>query len=307
MDLMNQIGIAYKAGYLVQGNQLERCKTSNNLHVNNTVLQIRSDGKNSDISSLSKIYKGNIIFHLPSINPDLSNLKIVEDLVKKIKEVNSKLVSINSSNLSSDLFEWSTLDEQKKYFLNVVTSIATIASNKIEVAIENLKPNDIDSMFGSNISQITDIVVYSRRLLVKDFGFNEEEAEKYIGISFNIDNIDLQDDSESILNYFEVFNKAIKLVKISNLDNLNDVLDIIVEKKINVPICLQTTSELEEIKNEFEKFKNIIIEKNIENGIPIEKKVNIKRNNKGISNIIIITIITLTIIIVILMFIIKLQ
>lgn len=307
MDLMNQIGIAYKAGYLVQGNQLERCKTSNNLHANNTVLQIRSDGKNSDISSLSRIYKGNIIFHLPSINPDLSNLKIVEDLVKKIKETNSELVSINASNLSSDLFEWSTLDEQKKYFLNVVTSIATIASNKIEVAIENLKPNDVNSMFGSNISQITDIVVYSRRLLVKDFGFNEEDAEKYIGISLNIDNIDLKDDSESILNYFEVFNDAIKLIKISNLNKLNDVLDIILEKKANAPLFLQTTSELEEIKNEFEEFTNMIIEKSNENGITIEETINIKSNNKGLSNIIIITMIALTIIIVALMFIVKLK
>lgn len=307
MDLMNQIGISYKAGYLVQGNQVERCKTSAQLNVNNTLLQIRSDGKNSDISSLSKVYKGNIIFHLPSINPDLSNLKTVDNLVKKIKDSNGKIVSINASNLSSDLFEWSTLDEQKKYFLNIVTSIATIASNKVEVAIENLKPNDVNSMFGGNISQITDIIVYSRRLLIKDFGFNEEEAEKYIGVSINIDNIDLDDDSESILNYFEVFNNSIKLVKISNLNNLNDVLDIMIDKKCDCPLFLQTTSDLEEIKNEYDELKEIVTTKLNDNNISIEETINIKNNNKGLSNILIISMIILTIVIVVLMFINKLK
>lgn len=307
MDLINKIGISYKAGYLVQGNQIERCKTSTQLNVNNTLLQIRSDGKNSDISSLSKVYKGNIIYHLPSINPDLSNLKTVDSLVKKIKETNSNVVSINASNLSSDLFEWSTLDEQKKYFLNVVTSIATIASNKVEVAIENLKPNDVNSMFGSNISQITDIIVYARRLLIKDFGFNEEEAEKYIGVSINIDNINLEDDSESILNYFEVFNNAVKLVKISNLNNLNDLLDIMIDKKCDCPLFLQTTSDLDEIKNEYDELKNMVIDKLNDNNMSVEETINIKNDNKGISNILIISMILLTIVIVVLMFINKLK
>ena len=307
MDLINKIGISYKAGYLVQGNQIERCKTSTQLNVNNTLLQIRSDGKNSDISSLSKVYKGNIIYHLPSINPDLSNLKTVDSLVKKIKETNSKVVSINASNLSSDLFEWSTLDEQKKYFLNVVTSIATIASNKVQVAIENLKPNDVNSMFGSNISQITDIIVYARRLLIKDFGFNEEEAEKYIGVSINIDNINLEDDSESILNYFEVFNNAVKLVKISNLNNLNDLLDIMIDKKCDCPLFLQTTSDLDEIKNEYDELKNMVIDKLNDNNMSVEETINIKNDNKGISNILIISMILLTIVIVVLMFINKLK
>lgn len=307
MDLINKIGISYKAGYLVQGNQIERCKTSTQLNVNNTLLQIRSDGKNSDISSLSKVYKGDIIYHLPSINPDLSNLKTVDSLVKKIKETNSNVVSINASNLSSDLFEWSTLDEQKKYFLNVVTSIATIASNKVEVAIENLKPNDVNSMFGSNISQITDIIVYARRLLIKDFGFNEEEAEKYIGVSINIDNINLEDDSESILNYFEVFNNAVKLVKISNLNNLNDLLDIMIDKKCDCPLFLQTTSDLDEIKNEYDELKNMVIDKLNDNNMSVEETINIKNDNKGISNILIISMILLTIVIVVLMFINKLK
>ena len=227
--------------------------------------------------------------------------------LKYIKETNSNVVSINASNLSSDLFEWSTLDEQKKYFLNVVTSIATIASNKVEVAIENLKPNDVNSMFGSNISQITDIIVYARRLLIKDFGFNEEEAEKYIGVSINIDNINLEDDSESILNYFEVFNNTVKLVKISNLNNLNDLLDIMIDKKCDCPLFLQTTSDLDEIKNEYDELKNMVINKLNDNNMSVEETINIKSDNKGISNILIISMILLTIVIVVLMFINKLK
>ena len=89
------------------------------------------------------------------------------------------MITINASNLSLDLFEWSTLEEQKKYFLNIVTAIATLASNKIEVAIDNLKHNESNTMFGSDIAQVTDIIVYSRKMLVKDFGFKEDVAEIY--------------------------------------------------------------------------------------------------------------------------------
>lgn len=305
MNIKDRIGISYRAGYLVQGNQLERCKTSTNLKANYTELQIRTDGKDSDISSIIKSYEGNVIFRVPAINPDLSNLKLVNDLVKKVKDNDVKLISINATNLSSDLFEWSTLDEQKKYFLNIVTSIATLASNKIEVAIENLKSSDVDSMFGSNITQITDIIVYSRRLLIKDFGFKEEEAEKYIGVSLNIDNIDLSDESESILNYFEVFNKSIKLVKISDLEKLDVVLDHIVDNNYNIPILLQTSSELEEVKNEYLKLVSIVSKRCSESVSIFE--INNTNENKGVSNIIIITMIILTIVIVGLMFFIKLK
>ncbi len=295
---MNKLGISYNASYLVQGTQLERCKVSANLNLDYIELKIRSDGKDSNISSLSKAYKGNIIFNLPAINPDLSNLKVVNDLAKKIKN-NSNLITINASNLSLDLFEWSTLDEQKRYFLNIVTSISTIASNKIEVAIENLKSNDTNSMFGSNISQITDIIVYSRRLLVKDFGFTQEESENYIGLSLNIDNID---DNEKISDYFEIFNKSIKLIKISNKNQINKVLNILKEKKYEIPLLLETSSELEEIKKEYIEFENIVFKnKKVES-----KKVEVKKKDYNkISNIIIASMIILTIVIVILMFIIK--
>ena len=36
MDLIKNLGISYRAGYLVQGNQIERCNTSTSLNVLNT-------------------------------------------------------------------------------------------------------------------------------------------------------------------------------------------------------------------------------------------------------------------------------
>ena len=190
MNLEN-IGISYNASYLLQGNQIERCKKSIDLNAKVTELLLRTDKKDCDIDNIKKVYKGKVLFHVPAINPDLANLKSVNELVRTLSENGIKMITINASNLSLDLFEWSTLEEQKKYFLNIVTAIATLASNKIEVAIDNLKRNESNTMFGSDIAQVTDIIVYSRKMLVKDFGFKEDVAEKYIGLSLNLDNIDV--------------------------------------------------------------------------------------------------------------------
>ena len=307
MDLINNLGISYKAGYLVQGNQLERCNVSTSLNVLNTELKVRTDGKDSDIESIIKNYKGNLVFNLPSINPDLSNLDAVNALVRKMKENDIKMVTINASNLSLDLFEWSTLEEQKKYFLNIVTSIATIASNKIEVAIENLKPNDVESMFGSTMSQITDIIVYSRRLLVKDFGITEEMSEKYIGLSLNVDNVNITSESESLMNWLEIFGSYIKIVKISNTNNMAVILDTFKNRINNVLIFLQSKSDLDDVKKEYIELKEYVINYLTKEGLEIKEKKLPERKDRGFSNIIILSMIILTIIIVILMFIIKLK
>ena len=308
MDLLNRIGISYKASYLVQGNQIERCNISKNLGVLNTELMLRTDGKDSNIDKILSSYKGNIIFHLPGINPDLSNLDTTNELVRKLKSKKVKLITIPASNLSCDLFEWSTLEEQKKYFLNIVTALATLASNKIEVAIENLNPNDKECKFGSNMNQITDIIVYTRRLLVKDFGFREDDAEKYVGISLNIDNINTIENKNTLLNYFEVFNNNIKLIKIGNIDNLDLLLDVFKEFDNNNLIFMETKSELDDIKKEYkiltqkieEYYGSEIIKQND------KKKQKIKKeNNNGFSNILILAMVLLTIVIVVLMFIVR--
>ena len=305
MDLLNNLGISYKANYLIQGNQIERCNVSNKLNVLNTELMLRTDGKDSNIDNILKNYRGNIIFHLPAINPDLSNLDVVNNVARALKGHNIKLITIDASNLLLDLFEWSTNEEQKKYFLNMVTAIATIASNKIGVAIQNLKPNDEEPKFGSNVSQITDLMVYSKRLLVKDFGIKEDEADKLIGISLNIDNINLVDERESILNYLEVFNDYIRCIKMNDLSHLDEVLDFISDK--DIPLFMQTKSDLDEIEKEYKVFQDNIIDYMNKKGINVVKPKKQQKNNNGFSNIIIYTMIVLTIVIIVLMFIVKLR
>ena len=306
MNLLDNLGISYKAGYLIQGNQIERCNISKLLKVKNTELMIRTDGKDSNIDNILKNYKGNIIFHLPAINPDLSNLDLVNKVVKELKKNNVKLITIDASNLSSDLFEWSTMEEQKGYFLNIVTAIATLASNKVEVAIQNLKSNDDESKFGCEISQLTDILVYSKKLLVKDFGIKEEDTDKYIGISLNIDNIQMINDKDNISNYLEIFNDNIKCIKVNNRNNLDYILDYVSDK--DIPLFMQTKNDLEEIKDEYEEFKKYIKEYMNKKGIQDVENTDIDiKDNKGYSSIIIYTMIVLTIIIVCLMFYIKLK
>ena len=314
MDLLNNLGISYMAGYLIQGNQLERLHTSTALNVKNTMLQVRTDGKDSNIDNIVRKYKENIVFHLPSINSDLSNLDLVNNVVKKIKQNNLKLVTVNASNLSFDLFDFSTLDEQKKYFLNIVTSIATLASNKIEVAIENMPSNNEESMFGKNMSQITDIIIYSRKMLVNDFGLKEDEAEKYVGLSLNIDNIDVTKKEDNIRNYFEVFNKYIMAVKMSNTEYLDLTLDLILSNNVDAPLFMVSKDDLDELKFEYELFKEKTEDYLKDRGLlkeedkkTKEKKLKKEIDNKGFSNIIVYTMIVLTIVIVSLMFIIKMK
>lgn len=309
MNLEN-VGISYNASYLLQGNQIERCKKSIDLNVKVTELLLRTDKKDCDIDNIKKVYKGKVLFHVPAINPDLANLKSVNELVRTLSENGIKMITINASNLSLDLFEWSTLEEQKKYFLNIVTAIATLASNKIEVAIDNLKHNESNTMFGSDIAQVTDIIVYSRKMLVKDFGFKEDVAEKYIGLSLNIDNIDVSSDKENLNNWFEVFNNSIKCIKISNLDNEKNIKLITdICKKNNYIVLLKTESDIDEVDEQFVLLLNLMgVDINVikESSIKTKIKDNSK-NNKKITNMIIALMIITTIIILCMMFILELR
>lgn len=309
MNLEN-VGISYNASYLLQGNQIERCKKSIDLNAKVTELLLRTDKKDCDIDNIKKVYKGKVLFHVPAINPDLANLKSVNELVRTLSENGIKMITINASNLSLDLFEWSTLEEQKKYFLNIVTAIATLASNKIEVAIDNLKHNESNTMFGSDIAQVTDIIVYSRKMLVKDFGFKEDVAEKYIGLSLNIDNIDVSSDKENLNNWFEVFNNSIKCIKISNLDNEKNI-KLITDmcKKNNYIVLLKTESDIDEVDEQFVLLLNLMgVDINVikESSIKTKIKDNSK-NNKKITNMIIALMIITTIIILCMMFLLELR
>lgn len=308
MSLSN-IGISYSGSYLLQGNQIERLKKSLELKANTTELLLRTDKKECDIDSLRKVYNGNILFHVPAINPDLANLKIVNEIVRNLKENKIELITINASNLSLDLFEWSTLDEQKKYFLNIVTAISTLASNKIEVAVDNIKYEENNNLFGSNIAQMTDIIVYSRKMLVRDFGFREDEAEKYIGLSLNIDNIRTDSSKESLENWMEVFSNSIKCIKISNTndtDKINKMLDIMEKDNKDYTILLSTNSDLDEINSGYINLINLIDK---DSSIEIEEKNTVTdiKSDKQMTNYIILGMIIATIVIICMMFVLKLR
>ena len=306
---LNNIGISYSGSYLLQGNQIERLKKSLELKANTTELLLRTDKKECDIDSLRKVYNGNILFHVPAINPDLANLKIVNEIVRNLKENKIELITINASNLSLDLFEWSTLDEQKKYFLNIVTAISTLASNKIEVAVDNIKYEENNNLFGSNIAQMTDIIVYSRKMLVRDFGFREDEAEKYIGLSLNIDNIRTDSSKESLENRMEVFSNSIKCIKISNTndtDKINKMLDIMEKDNKDYTILLSTNSDLDEINSGYINLINLIDK---DSSIEIEEKNTVTdiKSDKQMTNYIILGMIIATIVIICMMFVLKLR
>ena len=306
---LNNIGISYSGSYLLQGNQIERLKKSLELKANTTELVLRTDKKECDIDSLRKVYNGNILFHVPAINPDLANLKIVNEIVRNLKENKIELITINASNLSLDLFEWSTLDEQKKYFLNIVTAISTLASNKIEVAVDNIKYEENNNLFGSNIAQMTDIIVYSRKMLVRDFGFREDEAEKYIGLSLNIDNIRTDSSKESLENWMEVFSNSIKCIKISNsndTDKINKMLDIMEKDNKDYTILLSTNSDLDEINSGYINLINLIDK---DSSIEIEEKNTVTdiKSDKQMTNYIILGMIIATIVIICMMFVLKLR
>lgn len=306
---LNNIGISYSGSYLLQGNQIERLKKSLELKANTTELLLRTDKKECDIDSLRKVYNGNILFHVPAINPDLANLKIVNEIVRNLKENKIELITINASNLSLDLFEWSTLDEQKKYFLNIVTAISTLASNKIEVAVDNIKYEENNNLFGSNIAQMTDIIVYSRKMLVRDFGFREDEAEKYIGLSLNIDNIRTDSSKESLENWMEVFSNSIKCIKISNTndtDKINKMLDIMEKDNKDYTILLSTNSDLDEINSGYINLINLIDK---DSSIEIEEKNTVTdiKSDKQMTNYIILEMIIATIVIICMMFVLKLR
>ena len=306
---LNNIGISYSGSYLLQGNQIERLKKSLELKANTTELLLRTDKKECDMDSLRKVYNGNILFHVPAINPDLANLKIVNEIVRNLKENKIELITINASNLSLDLFEWSTLDEQKKYFLNIVTAISTLASNKIEVAVDNIKYEENNNLFGSNIAQMTDIIVYSRKMLVRDFGFREDEAEKYIGLSLNIDNIRTDSSKESLENWMEVFSNSIKCIKISNTndtDKINKMLDIMEKDNKDYTILLSTNSDLDEINSGYINLINLIDK---DSSIEIEEKNTVTdiKSDKKMTNYIILGMIIATIVIICMMFVLKLR
>lgn len=302
MNIMNQLGISYEASYLVQGNQVDRCKTSARLKLKNIELQIRSDGKDFNINSIKKSYKENIIFHMPPLNAKLKNIKELEEYVKNLVKNDIKMVTINASNLKKEVFDFCTVEEQKEYFSNIVTAIATLAQNKIVVAVENMPANN--EFFGGTLQEVSDIIIYSKKMLIKKFKYSEEDANKYIGLCLNAKNIMKNGNLNDVINWIKVFDNNIKCIKLNNnKDVINTVINVAIEKSYEFPILLVTKKELEEVEKEYKKANDNIKEILKANNIEVQAEKVLDEN--GFSNIIVLSIILMTIVIAVLMVLVK--
>ena len=315
MNLVDNIGISYRGDYIRQGSQIDKIKQAIKLKLNNVELYIRDDGKDFSIDNVRKGLNGNVCFHLPTISNNLSNLNFINDIAIDLLKYNIKFITLDASTLLLDTFEFSTLEEQKNYIKNIASGIAKIASNNIVVAIENVNDYKGEELFGKNIENISDLVVYTKEILVNKYEFTREKADNIIGVSLNLRRMET-----GYENWFKVFKDIIKCIKLNNnfenVEYYEKIFNLILNYNINVPTFLQTDSDIEEITNEYRKIIYLVTNKmenkplnfigfyDIDNG---KKDKYIKPSQSGFTNILVITMIILTIIIAILMFYVRLK
>jgi len=318
MDLLKNLGICYKGDYISQGSINDKSKKSSQLNMNNTEFIIRKDGKDMDFSNVSNLYSGNIIFHLPTINVSQSNLKEVKDIVLELMKNNPSLLTINASDLLYETFDWSTTEEQQNYLKNFAKAIATIASNNIPVAIENTSLDKGNFVFGKTITNISDLLVYTRNTLVEQFDFTRDAANKIVGISLNVGNLMDNQEMSDLENWFKVFYNDIKIIKVKNIENtiplLNQLLTLVIDNNVDVPILLESKEEIEGIVNAFRKFEHLVKNKidgnpmsldgyqNIINSRYNEYNYNFSSAQSGYTNAVIICMILFTVIAAVLIF-----
>ena len=320
MDLIKNLGIGYRGDYINQGSYIEKARKSSELSTDYTEFVIRNDGKGSFSENLSSYYNGNLILHLPTINTNQTNLKNVKDNVISLINNNLKLLTIDASCLSFETFSWSTTEEQQNYLKNMANGIASLCEFNIDIAIENTAKLKDEALFGSTVSNMSDLLVYTRNALVEKYNYTREQANNRIGISLSIrklkktNNIDLN-------TWFKVFYNDIKCIKLDDVENslplMDNLLDLVISTEVDVPIVLETKNELEKIVNEFKKFK-FIVEKKVKKE-PLnfdgyqeiadsrynEYNYNLASSQSGFTSAIIIIMIILTLIIAVLMVLVK--
>ena len=323
MDLLKNLGICYKGDYITQGSISDKSKKSSQLNINNTEFIVRKDGKDMDFSNVSNLYSGNIIFHLPTISVNQTNLKEVKDIMLELMKNNPCLLTIDASTLLFETYDWSTTEEQQNYLKNFAKAIATIASNNIPVAIENTGLDKGNTLFGKTITNISDLLVYTRNTLVEQFDFTREDANRIVGVSLNVGN--LMDNKENIEldNWFKVFYNDIKVIKVKNIENtiplLNQLLTLVIDNSIDVPILLESKAEIEGIVNEYRKFEHLVKNKidgnpmnfdgyqNVINSRYNEYNYNFSSAQSGYTTAVIICMILFTVIAAVLMFIVQIK
>ena len=323
MNLLDNLGICYKGDYIAQGSQSDKCKKSKQLNIKNTEFIIRNDGKNMDFDNISNLYSGNIIFHVPAINVNQSNLKTIKDTINSVITNNIKLITIDASTLLYETFEWSTEEEQQNYLKNMAKAIASIAQNNIVIAIENTDLDKNTPLFGKTISNISDLLVYTRNALVEQYDFNRETANNMVGVSLNIGNLVKTNEVVGLENWFKIFYNDIKCIKVNNVENtiplFNQLLDLVEANNLDVPIILETKDEIEAVVNSYKRFEHLVKNKtegkplnfdgyqNIINSRYNEYNYNLNSTQSGYTNAIIILMIILTSIIAVLMFILQIK
>lgn len=315
MELLNNLGISYTGDYISQGSIVDRCKKSSKLGIKNTEFIIRNDGKNMDFNNINNLYSGNIIFHMPTININQSNLKYVKETLNELIKNDIKLVTIDASTLLFETYDWSTDEEQENYLRNMAKGIASLVTDDIDVAIENTSKEKDNLLFGKSASNMSDLLVYTRNSLVEQFNYSREDANKKIGISLNVSNLIEANEQNNLENWFKVFYNDIKCIKVSDVQKelitFNEVLDLIISNDLDVPLIYKTKEELEGIPNDYKKFEHLV--KNKLEGKPLnfegyqnivvkEENYNFSSAQSGFTNAVIICMIILTAIVGVLMF-----
>lgn len=321
MNLINNIGISYNGNYINQGSQIDKCKKATDIGAKYIEFNVRNDGKDTDFSNLTTYFQNELIFHLPTINTNQTNLKKVKELISNVLKNNIKLFVLDASTLTYETYDWSTVEEQQNYLKNMAKGIASLIDYNIDIAIENTYKDDEGILFGKTLSNISDLLVYTRNTLVEEYGFTREKANEKIGISLSLKKLRLS--NEDLVKWLKVFNNDIKCIKVDNIENnleeLDTLLNELKDSEINAPILLETKEELEKITNEYKKFEFLIIKKDnneplnfdnyqvIEDSKYNEYNYNMSSNQGGFTNIVIVAMILLTIIIAVMMFALKLR
>lgn len=321
MNLINNIGISYNGNYINQGSQIDKCKKATDIGAKYIEFNVRNDGKDTDFSNLTTYFQNKLIFHLPTINTNQTNLKKVKELISTVLKNNIKLFVLDASTLTYETYDWSTVEEQQNYLKNMAKGIASLIDYNIDIAIENTYKDDEGILFGKTLSNISDLLVYTRNTLVEEYGFTREKANEKIGISLSLKKLRLS--NEDLVKWLKVFNNDIKCIKVDNIENnleeLDTLLNELKDSEINAPILLETKEELEKITNEYKKFEFLVIKKDnnqplnfdnyqvIEDSKYNEYNYNMSSNQGGFTNIVIVAMILLTIIIAVMMFALKLR
>ena len=315
MDYFKNIGISYTGDYIIQGSNIDKCMKSEKLSAKYTELVVRKDGKELDLETLNKIYHGTLLFHLPTLRYDLTNLKQITNFIYILVKYGVKYAVIDLSNLPLDVYDWSTMEEQQDYIKTISNGLAQLISNGITLYIENVKDENNVSYFGKRVENLSDVLMYTKNTLIRNYDYSREKADESIGVSLNITK--LYENINEYTKWFNILGNNLKLLKVTDVDNAVSIFDGVlsksIENNIDPIVLLQTDKEIEEVKKKYRKFEYLINQKrnnqlmSLDNYTEINEKDTEEEydfstsNQSGYSSIVIISMIVITIIIAIIM------